>query len=234
VIGWDPDGNGRGEPVARWRKPAGPEQPAAVPATSDDFGGSGLGVQWQWQGNPDPAWFSLAASPGALRLLAQPLPAGAGNLWSVPSLLLQKVHADTFTATVKLVYHPARVGERAGLLVFGTDYAWVGVEQTAAGPVVAVSSCADAPAGEQEHRLESRPAGSGPVWLRLEWRPDGTCRFASSPDGAAFTPLGSEFVARPGRWVGAKIGLFASAAGAGSPTGSADFSSFAVLPLLAP
>ncbi len=37
VIGWDPDGNGRGEPVTRWRKPALPPQPVVVPASSDEF-----------------------------------------------------------------------------------------------------------------------------------------------------------------------------------------------------
>ncbi len=76
VIGWDPDGNGRGEPVTRWPKPALPTQPMAVPPSSDEFAGERLGRQWQWQANPETTWWSLTEVPGALRLFTQPLPEG--------------------------------------------------------------------------------------------------------------------------------------------------------------
>jgi Beta xylosidase C-terminal Concanavalin A-like domain len=206
VIGWDPDGNGRGEPVTRWRKPALPPQQVAVPLSSDEFDGESLGLQWQWQANPDSAWWSLTEVPGVLRLFAQPLPDGAGNLWPVPSLLLQKPPAEAFQVTTQMTFDPQRPGERAGLLVFGSDYAWVGVEQTPEGRAVVVKRCLGAREGGSEEVAASVPAPDGPVQLRVEWRPDGLCRFGVSADGREFMSYEPSFVARPRRWAGAKSG----------------------------
>ena len=52
LMGEDRDHNGVGEPVLVRSKPKiSLRVPRAVPATSDDFNGSTLGVQWQWQAN---------------------------------------------------------------------------------------------------------------------------------------------------------------------------------------
>jgi len=233
VVGWDPDGNGRGEPVARWRKPAFPVQPTAVPATSDEFDGEGLGLQWQWQANPEDSWWSLTEKPGALRLHGQPMPDEAVNLWPVASLLLQKPPAEAFQVTTEMTFSPERAGERAGLLVFGTDYAWIGVERMEAGRAVVVRTCEGAREGGRERVVAELPVPDGPVHLRVEWRPGGIGRFGVSLDGRTFTFFKSTFVARPGRWVGAKVGLFAATAG--QPAGaSADFEWFRVAPLFSP
>ena len=230
VIGWDPDGNGRGEPVGRWRKPAGAAQPITAPPSSDELDSGVLGLQWQWQANPEAGWWSLTAAPGALRLIAQPLPEGARNLWMVPSLLMQKPPAEAFVATTELRFHPARTGERAGLLVFGTSYAWAGIEQTEAGPAFVMRTCADARGGENEHTEATLPAVDGPVWLRVAWRAGGACRFSVSRDGVTFEDLGPDFVAAPGRWVGARLGVFASRPDSGLIAGDADFAWFRVRP----
>jgi beta-xylosidase/lysophospholipase L1-like esterase len=232
VIGWDPDGNQRGEPVARWTKPALPPQPTAVPPSSDEFDGGRLGLQWQWQANPDPGWWSLTDSPGALRLYAQPLPEGADNLWPVASLVLQKAPAEAFQVTTEMRVSPQRVGERAGLVVFGTDYAWVGVEHTPNGGVVVVKTCLEAREGGKERVAATLPAADGPVRLRVEWLPGGRCRFGVAFDGQDFTAFDPVFIARPGRWVGAKVGVFAAADAGQSPETAADFDWFRVAPLL--
>lgn len=231
VIGWDPDGNGRGEPVARWRKPALAPQPAAVPASSDELEAGPLGLQWQWQANPDPAWWSLSDVPGSLRLFAQPLPEGATNLWPVASLLLQKPPAEAFEVTTEMTFPAERPGERAGLLVLGTDYAWVGVERTPAGRALVLRTCLGAADGKGERVAATLPAPDGPVRLRVEWRPGGLCRFGVSSDGRDFTLLEPGFTARPGRWVGARVGVFAATA-SGAPAGApADFAWLRVAPL---
>ncbi len=231
VIGWDPDGNGRGEPVTRWSKPALPPQPTAVPPSSDEFDGERFAVQWQWQANPDETWWSLTEVPGALRLFTQPLPEEAANLWPVASLLLQKPSAEAFQVTTEMSFTPERPGERAGLLVFGTDYAWVGVEHASAGRAVVFKICPGARDGNAERVVATLPAPDGPVYLRVEWLPGGLCRFGVSFDGRDFTIFVETFAARPGRWVGAKVGVFAAAA-AGQPTRApADFAWFRVAPV---
>ena len=231
VIGWDPDGNRRGEPVTRWRKPALPQQPTAVPPSSDEFDGERLGLQWQWQANPVRTWWSLTEAPGALRLFTQPLPEGAGNLWPVASLLLQKPPAEAFQVTTEISFTPEQLGERAGLLVFGTDYAWVGVERTPAGRAVVVKTCLGARDGGGERVVATVPAPDGPVHLRVEWLPDGLCRFGVSFDGRNFTVFEPTFAARPGRWVGAKVGVFAAAASGHDSETTADFAWFRVAPI---
>lgn len=230
VIGWDPDGNGRGEPVARWRKPDLPEQPLAVPPSSDEFDGKSLGVQWQWQANPEASWWSLTDEPGSLRLVPQALPEAAVNLWPVPSLLLQKPTAESFQVTTEMEFDPQRTGERAGLIVFGTDYAWVGVEQTADGRAVVVKASRNAREGGEETLLASAPVGDGPVRLRVLWQAGAGVRFAVSIDGEEFETFEPTFDAQPGRWVGAKVGLFAAIEFGRPESTSADFHWFRVAP----
>src|SRR6201996_3991781 len=51
VDDWPVIGN-HGEPVTTYRKPdVGKSYPISTPAESDEFNGSELGLQWQWQAN---------------------------------------------------------------------------------------------------------------------------------------------------------------------------------------
>ena len=128
TMGIDSNGDGIGEPVSEYRKPnTGSSWPIAVPATSDEFDHSALGLQWQWQGNSKPEWLSLTASPGQLRLMAYPLPQGASTLYDAPNILCQKLPAPEMTVTTKLTLH-AGSGERAGLTVFGHQYRYLSLE----------------------------------------------------------------------------------------------------------
>ena len=211
-------GAAKGDPVLTYRKPGLPVQPVAVPPTSDDFSAPVLGRQWQWQANPRADWYSLRAKPGVLRLFAQPEPA-PGNLYDAPFLLLQKSPAPAYRATTRSDAPAA--GIQAGLMVFGYDYAWIGVRD---GQVVQVTVKT---ASEKPVPTEKVVAGkvTGPVQLRVDVGPDAQCRFSYSLDGRTFTPLGDAFTASVGRWVGAKVGLFAAGA-----SGYADFGPFVVEP----
>ncbi|MBV9878986.1 MAG: glycoside hydrolase 43 family protein [Gemmatirosa sp.] len=210
VIGEDPDGDGTGQPVLVHRKPdVGRTYASAAPATSDEFSARTLGLQWQWQANPEPGWHSLDAHPGALRLFARPL-AGV-SLWSAGNLLLQKLPAPTFTATTRLVPHGAGT---FGLTVFGLDDAYLAVRRADAGWEVVHALGHDLDRGSAAETIDARaPVRAGPVWLRVQVdsvaRDSARCTFAYSTDGARFTPLGAPSMAREGKWVGAKVGLFA-------------------------
>lgn len=227
VIGRDPDGDGTGEPVTTHRKPAaGRTYPTMLPQTSDNFDAARLGLQWQWHANHQPGWYSLTDRNGELRLFAQALPS-AQNLWSVPNLLLQKLPAPEFTASTKLSLHADVPGSASGLIVMGTDYAYLAVRRNSDGFELVQARAIDADSGSEEQQTAIIALGDRrSVWLRADFEKGGMTRFAYSLDGEHFEAVGPAFQARPGRWIGAKIGVFALRP-AGSAAGDyADFDYF--------
>jgi beta-xylosidase len=225
--GWPLMGTGvatgaeKGEPVLVHAKPSLPPQPVAVPPTTDEFTAPALGLQWQWQANPGDNWYSLAARPGHLRLLGQPEPKSS-NLYEAPFLLLQKFPALEFAATTKLEFAPQHDGASAGLMVFGFDYAWIGYKQMHGGTKLVLSVRRDAVKGEMQGEYLAPVAPPPACYVRVTVRDGGKCTFSFSTDGETFTRLGPEFTATVGRWVGAKVGLFAAG------PGQADFDWFRV------
>ena len=228
VMGADPGATGTGEPVHTWRAPdVGRDHPLEVPVTSDEFGAANLGLQWQWQANPGDHWFSLSANPGSLRLFSRPAPTTA-SLWLVPNLLLQKWPAPEFVVTTALSFAPAVEGETAGLVVFGYSTGWIGVRKTSAGLRLSLTLCRDANRGGSEQEAAGVSLDSTVVYLRVAIGAGGKCLFSYSADNRRFVGLGGEFTASKGRWVGAKVGLFAVAAPGAKATGYADFDWFRV------
>lgn len=230
VMGYDPDADGKGEPVVSHRNPALPAQPLAAPATSDDFSAPQLCLQWQWQANPQPGWHSLTERPGALRLpcVAAPI---TGSHWFTPNLLLQKFSAPAFTASVALQFNTVNDGDSAGLMVFGHDYAWLGLTQRAGNSVLAVHICANAHQDGREQSVAVAINAFTPgarIHLRVAVGAGALCRFAFSIDGRAFSPVGPEFHAKSSYWVGAKVGVFAAAEPHGASAGFADFANFRI------
>ena len=217
-------GAAKGEPVLTHAKPALPSQPIAVPPTSDEFAAPALGLQWQWQANPSDRWLSLTARPGYLRLFGQTEPKPS-NLYEAPFLLLQKFPALEFVATTKLEFAPQDASGSAGLIIFGYDYAWIGLQQINGAPRLVMVTRKEAAKGAPQDALPSPVLVKGPVFLRVTVRDGGKCAFSYSLDGETFASLGGEFTATVGRWVGAKVGVFA----AGS--GHADFDWFRITPV---
>ncbi|WOA54510.1 glycoside hydrolase family 43 protein [Dickeya solani] len=234
VIGAQSGDGGPGEPVVEAAMPAvSAGKIRAQPATSDDFTADRLGLQWQWQANPDAGWYELCR-PG-LRLFCQPMPQrhGAPSWYDVPNLLMQKFPAETFTVTTRLQAALENVGDRCGLMVYGERFAFLGLEKTADG--VTLTSGYGWMTDAQE--LRQYP---GPTWpvgaeahtleLRVTVLPNARCQFAwRTPDGG-FTPVGEPFAAGPGKWVGAKIGLYALSLPEQRGQGRADIDFFHVTP----
>jgi beta-xylosidase/pectin methylesterase-like acyl-CoA thioesterase len=232
VIGADVDGDGVGEPVLEQHAPdvARRDWPGASDMTqlSDAFDVPRLALQWQWQANDQPGWFSLTANPGTLRLYAQPAPGGSTNLWPIPNLLLQKLSAPSFTATATLSAHAAVPGETFGLVLMGLDYAYIAVRRTATGYEIVRAGAKDADKLTAE-RVDARvPLPSGVVQLRVTMADGGASRFSYSVDGRRFTPIGDAFIAREGKWIGAKVGLFAVSTSSQEQRGYADVDSFRI------
>jgi beta-xylosidase len=238
VMGIDADGDGKGEPVAEFRMPnVGRAYPPVVPQTSDEFGAETLGLQWQWAANWGDAWFSLGERPGWLRLRAQAVPDSAVNLWRVPNLLLQMLPAPTFEATTRVSFAGRAPGERAGLVVMGMDYAYLALHRTADGVELVQARAANAHQGGRESEIRI-PLRSNDLHLRVTVENtaghEAWCRFWYSADGRRWEPVGERFKAREGRWIGAKVGLFATAPAGSGATGHADFEFFRIAPLADP
>jgi beta-xylosidase len=212
-----------GEPVDRHRMPVTATGGAAMVAlsASDDFDGPTLGLQWQWEARHAESWYSFSAAPGALRLFAQK----AVNLWDAPNVLTQRALGPRSTVTTELVFAPAVVGERAGLVVMGRDFAWIGLQQTAEGPRVVRGTCLGADTGNRAETTVTGPlVPGGRVQFRVQVGEDVPWTLSFSLDtGQTWSPLGEPFVAREGIWVGARLGLFALASQDKLAAGHADF-----------
>lgn len=232
VIGEDPDGDGKGQPVLTYRKPKikGKAQPLATPATSDEFSTNQLGLQWQWHANPQDYWAFLNGPQGYLRLYAMPLAEGYKNLWQQPNLLLQKLPADAFTATAKLRFDSRLEGEKVGLVLMGLDYSYLSLTNQGGKLQFSQSVCKDADKGSAETTTPAVPLAQAqqPVYLRVAVKPGARCQFSYSLDGQTFQPLGAEFQAREGKWIGAKVGLFCTRPGKFNDSGNADIDWFRI------
>lgn len=218
-------GTGPGEPVTEFRKPSAGGQPAAhvgaTGATPGANGGAGeentpamarFGVpalEWQWEANPQPGWLAVDAS--TWRLACVPLPDGA-NLWTAGNLLLRKFAGPAFVATAHLALDARGDDDRAGLVVFGYDYAWLGLRRHGAGMQLVLCVCTGAPQQGVERPagvVELATGGGTTVELRVTVDAAGHCQFAYREPGGAVCPIGPLFQACSGNWVGAKVGLFA-------------------------
>ncbi|MDP3446004.1 MAG: glycoside hydrolase, partial [Ignavibacteria bacterium] len=103
-----------------------------------------IGLQWQWQANHDSSWYSLTRREGWLRLFPQRLLSNAINLYNAPFLLMQKFPADKFSATTKMELNNFEIGDRAGLIIFGYDYSFIGIEKSETGYNLSQIICNDA------------------------------------------------------------------------------------------
>jgi len=217
-----------GHPVLTHKKPnTGNRSEVTTPADSDEFDGTTLGLQWQWQANPKPGW-AFPYERKYLRLIAVPLAEGARNFWDIPNVLLQKFPAPEFTITTSLNLTSIAGGEKAGLIVMGTDYAHVAISKTPDGYRVTQSVCKNADRGSAEKETAPVAVTSGAIELRVRVSEGAVCQFGYRAGDAEFVNLGEPFSAHPGRWIGAKVGLFAVRSGATGESGYADVDWFRV------
>jgi beta-xylosidase len=231
VIGEDKDGDGKGEPVSRYRKPnVGKTYPIQTPQESDEFNGNTLGLQWQWMANPQAPWYFLNPSKSYLRLFSYKFPDSAKNLWDAPNVLLQKFPADEFMVTTKInfVPNPKLENEKAGLAIMGLSYANLALKSRKDGIYLVYSTCKDADKGKAEKEVEITKLNNGELYLRVEVTDDGKCNFYYSKDGTSFIKAGEEFKGVVGRWIGAKVGIFCTRQTQANDSGWADFDWFRV------
>ncbi len=237
VMGEDPDGDGKGQPVLVHRKPdVGRTYPIGVPQTSDEFDSAKLGLQWQWFANFVDDWVTLSDRPGFMRMAAvamdKPVP-----LSDRPNLLLQKFPAEQFMLTTRIDVTHLEDGDRTGLVIPGRATAALEVEKTSKGMKI-IRTTSDArqkpgPGPSPDDREEDTAVATGPIiFLRVKVATHGVCTFSYSSDGVKFNDLGRWFTAVNDHWIEAKVGLFCNAPVGRPSTGQVDVDWFRFAPVL--
>lgn len=218
VDGWPMLGV-NGKDVATYDKPdVGRRSKPTVPATSDEFDAPKLGLQWQWNHNPDNTGWSLSERKGYIRLRARV----ADDLKSARNTLTQRVQGPMGEGVVELDVSHLRDGNVAGFGIFEFPYAYVAVQMAdGVKKVVMVNDGAvvETPVADLK---------SDKIWIKVRITDrDFTARFQYSLDGHTFYPVGNELVMGLGLpWTANRFALFNFSVTPEGVDGAADFNWF--------
>ena len=234
LIGEGGPQDGTGQPVLSHRKPVA-GMPIATPPTSDEFGDAEsspqLGLQWQWNANSQPGWYSLTERPGMLRLHTVAAPEAHDYMRAAPSILAQKLPAPSFVATTRVQLTGGREGDRAGLILNAMQYAWLGLRRSGGRTQLVYTTCTPAKVRCTESSTVLLADAPSALTLRMRMAEGGIARFSYSTGGtddAGFIPVGEPFTVSKGRWVGAQVGLFSVGDQAGPEASSLDVDYFRI------
>ena len=216
--GWPIMGH-KGEPLTTYRKPKSSSTTNMTPQESDEFNSPKLGLQWQWQGDYHQL-YGMPTADGFFRLFTYRHPS-SDNLWTVPAMLLQKTPADEFMATTKVRLAAKAENQYGGVIVMGRGYSSLVVERVGDMFQLQQRTCPKADTGGKEtvtvletfkptakDKLDYHPALYMDIYLRLTVD-GGKATFAYSLNGKTYKAAGEQFTMREGKWVGAKVGLYA-------------------------
>ena len=206
LMGEDYDGNGIGEPVHHYSLPC--PTVAKTLQTNDDFSDS-IGLQWQWNHNPDNSHWSLSEYPGYLTIHAQP----ADSLKACRNMLTQKVIGYKSESTTLLT---ASGNCYAGLFCSGKLFRGIGI-------------CPQGifiEANGQRQIIDPNVGTNPEIPTPIYFRVTNDCeqnrhQFSYSTNGKDFIAAGDSFPMRGGYWKGIRVGLFCY-----GTEGKAQFDSF--------
>ncbi len=219
VMGVDIDRNGIGEPVYVWKTPLwrppfdvrGNEKTTKsgglLEQLSDEFDGGQLlwvgdhqrrlGLQWQWNHNPDETAWSLEETRGWLTLHAL----RADSLKTSRNMITQKTVGYLSRATTLVDVSALGEGDFAGLHCIGKRFMGIGVKRSKGHLVL----CLEQDGRQQELKTWTAKR----AWMRVEVDSRGNHhRFFVSTNGRTFEPVGEPFSMRMGAWKGTRVGLF--------------------------
>ncbi len=216
IIGEDPDGDGIGQPVLKYRTPAGKSGTGtgvSAMETATGFTGTAIPLNWQWEANPKYFWAMPNPSEGCLRMQCVKHPEGWKSLRDTPNILCEKVTGPETDFSAKLVFRPSYPGDRCGVILTGEDYSTMEMVYDGEKTVLRrVTSLLED--GNLEKASDALTVEGGPYFtLHVKVKIYGDCmvRFSYSLDGKKYRQLGEEFKAKAGKWIGAKLGFFATA-----------------------
>lgn len=174
--------------------------------TSDDFSSSALGLQWQFNHNPDPAKYSLTERPGWLRLHAtKPHFEFAGIISPESSIevspdapllmarntLTQRLFGPRCQITAKVDASHFKTGDKAGLAILNIPYGTLTI--TREGNKFFIQQTE----GDNQSETVCETVSKGikkDLWLRAEVNGQyGLADFSYSLDGTTYRSIGHTF-----------------------------------------
>jgi beta-xylosidase len=216
VDGWPMLGiNGKG--VETYKKPnVGKTYPIKVPATSDEFNAAKLGLQWQWNHNPNDKKWSLKEAKGYMRLKASK----ASRLYEARNTLTQRVQGPYSTGTVEMNMSGLKDGNTAGFGIFQMPYAYVAVQQKGKERNLVMVN--------NDTIISSIKFSGNTVWLKANVTHENyIASFEYSTDGTKFQPIGTTLNMGLGLdWTANRFALFNFSSTDAGIDGFADFNWF--------
>jgi beta-xylosidase len=166
--------------------------PLRQPPTSDDFDSASLGLQWQWNHNPDNTKWSLIERPGYLRLR----PTQANGFWTARNTLTQKAQGPWSRGEVILDLQYLQPGDICGFGTLGKYSSYIAVNCDSNGDLfLRMEVLQDTSSGIQtDTRVVSVPYQANTIMLRMDLDFETDIGLLSySSDGLAWTTLGGDF-----------------------------------------
>jgi beta-xylosidase len=205
VMGEAAPGAEAGVPVAGGPIPVTLSKPSHdQPQTSDEFASSKLGLQWEWNHNPDDAHWSLTERKGFLRLH----PTQADGLLLAHNTLTQQMQDENLDFTVRLDLAGMKDGTHTGLAMLEKSYSGLEVVQTGGVRQLNYLHLADTIPGP---KLDGTS-----IELQVSVTDD-TVQYAyRTGDAGAFTPLGPATPITFAWWKGSRPAVFAYSSEAAS------------------
>jgi len=149
-------------------------------------------------------------------------------LYKVSNLLLQKFPSEEFIATTKMTFNARFDSEQTGLLIMGLDYSYLSVKRQNGELYVSQVICENADKNGIESESKSFKLNTETFFLQVKVKEGGVCEFLYSEDGKKYNSIGERFIAREGKWIGAKIGFLALRNGIANDSGSIDIDWFRI------
>ena len=104
--------------------------------------------------------------------------------------------------------NPKFKNERFGLIMFGTDYAYISLEKKDDGIYIVYSENIKADKNNEDTEIATFQVKGNDFYLEVMMEKGGVCHFRFGDNEDRVTTVEKSFTAKPGRWVGAKIGMF--------------------------
>lgn len=190
--------------------------PIRIPATSDEFNSQYLGLQWQWNHNPDPKNWSLTVRPGFLRLHAMK----ANKLSLARNTLTQRVQGPYSAGSVEIIIEGMKNGDVSGFGVFQSPYAYVSVQQSGRDRSIVMVN--------NDTTIEKITFKGKRVWFKATVSDRNfIAKFYYSTDGKTYHPIGNQLKMGLGLdWTANRFALFNFNTSFGGQGGHADFNWF--------